>query len=355
MAGTPGHADPDLEDLRKDLGRNAGGYQFFQAVRLLRLLLDRDENGGGSEDGLWNRIAIRPNLSLAFPPRDIESLDWEGPAGKPVLDANFFGLYGVSSPLPNFYTEDLIEEKNDDGSASRDFLDILHGRLYTLLYEAWEKYRLSLRAFEKGEEEIENLFHVFTGLSLPVFRRIDPLAPTALRYAGLLTQHPRSAKSFEAILSDVLGGVPVRVDQCVERNVPLPEDQRLTLGGSLSLGEETVLGDRIANRTSQIAIRIGPVDNAAFEALLPGRENLRKVAFWKDFYLLDPLQAEIVILLSDTDPEPVRLGAGSRNRLGIDAWLESGTFSPEKSVSIPIASVLSDGRSAVFHSMRGTT
>ncbi len=340
MAGAAGDANPDLERLREDLGKNAAGYQFFQAVRLMRLLLSRNVDES-SEDAFWNRITLRPNLALAFPPHDIESLDWEGASGKPVLDANFFGLYGVSSPLPTFYTEDLIEEKIEDGSAARDFLDILHGRLYPLLYEVWEKNRLSLRAFEKGEKEIENLFHVFTGLSLPVFREIDPLASTALRYAGILTQHPRSAKGLESILSDVLDGAPVNIEQCVERRVALPDDQRLILGSELSLGEETVLGDRVTNRTNQLLIRIGPVDNAAFEALLPGRENLRKVAFWTDFYLLDPLLAEIEILLSDSDPSPVRLGAETRNRLGLDAWLEWGAYTREKSVFVRIDPVLS--------------
>ena len=339
MAGTPGNANIDLEVLRDDLGKHASEFQFFQAVRLLRLLRTKVE-GESFDEELWRQVTIRPTLSLAFPPNDIESLEWGGPAGKPVLDVNFFGLYGVASPLPTFYTEDLIEEKIEDGTAARDFLDILHGRLYPLLYEAWEKNRISLRAYEKGEKEIENLFHVFTGLSLPVFREVDPLASTALRYAGLLTQHPRSAKGLEAILSDVLGGVPVEVSQCVERHVAIPEEQRLALGRRLSLGEETVLGDRVPNRTNQVLIRIGPINNELFETLLPGRENLRKIAFWKEFYLLDPLLAELEILLSDTDPRPTCLGGDSRNRLGLDAWLEYGSFTPKKSVFIGVESVL---------------
>ena len=340
MAGTPGNANIDLEVLRDDLGKHASEFQFFQAVRLLRLLRTKVE-GESFDEELWRQVTIRPTLSLAFPPNDIESLEWGGPAGKPVLDVNFFGLYGVASPLPTFYTEDLIEEKIEDGTAARDFLDILHGRLYPLLYEAWEKNRISLRAYEKGEKEIENLFHVFTGLSLPVFREVDPLASTALRYAGLLTQHPRSARGLEAILSDVLGGVPVEVRQCVERHVAIPEEQRLALGRRLSLGEETVLGDWIPNRTNQVLVRIGPVDNETFETLLPGRENLRKIAFWTAFYLLDPLLSEIEILLSDTDPRPTCLGNDSRNRLGLDAWLEYGSFMPEKSVFVGVDSILS--------------
>ena len=353
MAGTAGHTDPDLEALRQDLGANAAGYEFFQAVRLLRLLLGKNGVSAESGDGFFEELRIRPSLSLAFPPQDIATLDWAGPLEKPVLEANFFGLYGVASPLPTFYTEDLIEEANNDGHAARDFLDILHGRLYPLLYETWEKYRLSLRAFEKGEEEITNLFHVFTGLSLPIFRKIDPLAPSALRYAGLLTQHPRSARGLETILSDVLEGVPVTVEQCVERTVPLPPEQRLTLGGELPLGEETVLGDRITNRTNQIRIRIGPVENEAFEDLLPGRENLRKVSFWQEFYLVDPVVAEVELLLADSRPEPISLGASGRCRLGLDAWLETGAFSPSKTVLFPLEPVLSPKDSSPLHSGKG--
>ncbi|EQD24928.1 MAG: hypothetical protein D084_Lepto4C00311G0003, partial [Leptospirillum sp. Group IV 'UBA BS'] len=67
MAGTAGYANPDLERLREDLGKKAAGYQFFQAVRLLRLLLAHDE-GASFEDEFWNRIAIRPDPVFGFPP-----------------------------------------------------------------------------------------------------------------------------------------------------------------------------------------------------------------------------------------------------------------------------------------------
>ena len=355
MAGTAGDADPDLARLREELETDAASFEFFQAVRLLRLLLTRNESSGANGDTFWEGIRIRPALSLAFPPRDLASITWDGPSGKPVLEANFFGLYGVASPLPTFYTEDLIEERNNDGSAARDFLDILHGLLYPLLYDTWEKVRLSLRAYEKGEEEIANLFHVFTGLSLPIFREADPLGSMTLRYAGLLTQHPRSARGLSAILSDVLEGVPVHVEQCVERSVSLPPEQRLTLGGTLPLGEETVLGDRIRNRTNQIRIRIGPVDNAAFEKLLPGQENLRKVAFWQEFYLIDPVSAEVELLLSVDAPEPIRLGASTRCRLGLDAWLETEEFAPLKSVVFPLSPVLSDQGANTFNSGKGVS
>ena len=62
--------------------------------------------------------------------------------GRYRIEANFFGLYGVTSPLPTFYTEDLIDEMRQGHSAGRDFVDILHAALYPLLFRAWEKHRI---------------------------------------------------------------------------------------------------------------------------------------------------------------------------------------------------------------------
>ncbi len=79
MAGTPGNANTDLEVLRDDLVKHASEFQFFQAVRLLRLLRKNVE-GENFDEELWRQVKIRPTLSLAFPPNDIESLEWGGAA-----------------------------------------------------------------------------------------------------------------------------------------------------------------------------------------------------------------------------------------------------------------------------------
>ncbi len=39
------------------------------------------------------------------------------------VQVNFLGLYGTSSPLPVFYTEDLIDEASDDESVAREFIE----------------------------------------------------------------------------------------------------------------------------------------------------------------------------------------------------------------------------------------
>ena len=117
-----------------------------------------------------SHIRVRANLSLGFPDTDIDCIEpmpGRAPGGDDALriTANFFGLYGVSSPLPTFYTEDLLDDQREGRHARREFFDILHASLYPLLFEAWRKYRLQLRAVE-GERRRRalDMLYAFAGL-----------------------------------------------------------------------------------------------------------------------------------------------------------------------------------------------
>src|SRR3546814_3878702 len=105
-----------IEPLLKEGHR----YAFFQALRLLRLYM--------GEQAFAQHVRVRPRLDLSFPENDIEHIARDGDTLH--ITANFFGLYGVTSPLPTFYTEDLIDERLAGASNSRAFLDILHAALY---------------------------------------------------------------------------------------------------------------------------------------------------------------------------------------------------------------------------------
>ncbi len=76
---------------------------FFRPCALLRLRFP-------SEKAFTDNVRIRPHLGLGFPQRDINHIERDA-SGRYRIEANFFGLYGVTSPLPTFYTEDLIEER----------------------------------------------------------------------------------------------------------------------------------------------------------------------------------------------------------------------------------------------------
>ncbi|MFL9988889.1 type VI secretion system baseplate subunit TssG [Paraburkholderia sediminicola] len=319
---------PVAED---SLVREGGSFAFFQLMRLLRLRYpDADE--------FDRHVRVRPNLSFSFPGRDVQTVERLAPppahdsgdtdeatvADDWRITANFFGLYGVSSPLPAFYTEDLFEERRVGHSASRDFLDVIHAALYPILQGAWEKYRLWLRIGERGEQGALDLLLALVGRmdAAPheAERRKDA---SLLPYASLFAQRPRSALALETLISGRLGGVAVKVVPCIERRIAISPEARCQLGGRRPLGD-MLLGDRLTERATTYALEIGPLDALRFRDLLPGGALHCRLVRDLSLFLDVRLSCLVRLHLAPAQARDATLGDSSWSALGLDTWLGNG-------------------------------
>ncbi|MGH7916640.1 MAG: type VI secretion system baseplate subunit TssG [Candidatus Binataceae bacterium] len=294
--------------------RQGRSYDYFQAVRLLRLLRRMDGGAAGAS------LRFRPNLSLAFPESDLNAIT--GTNGY-TLEPNFLALYGTSSPLPTFYTEDLIDEAREERGAVRDFLDIIHNVLYPLLYLTWCRYRAVVRVREERDETFDNELGLLIGLGERSLRQDVPYTAALMRYLGLFSQFPRCALGLKALLADFLG-VPVAVGQCELRRIPIPSDQRMVIGEQrMKLGEDQYLGAEIDDRMATVLIRIGPLGRELFARLSPGGALHKALEFMITFYLVSPLRCEMELLLAAGEAPPLSLGGERPLSLGLDTWLLS--------------------------------
>lgn len=332
MAGAD--RQPSL-DLKLDLLKQGHAFSFFQALRLLRLLGGRQGpagDGPGEPD-----VRIRPDLSLGFPASDIARIEEtaSGPAAF-RMTVTFLGLYGVSSPLPTFYTEELIDEALSESSTARDFLDAIHHRLFILLFRCWSKYRPFVRIVEeRDEDDLEKLFCLM-GLGEPELRRFAEKAPGLLRYVGLFARHPRSAAGLAGMLRDALGGVSVKVVPCVPRKAVIPPDQRTLLGVSGGrLGVDCFVGHEVDDRMGKFRLKIGPLGADRFSSLLPGREEHGRLALLVGLYLTDPLEYDLELVLAAGEAVTARPGAPRWSSLGLDTWIFSGSDLGEAAVVFP--------------------
>ena len=297
----------------RDLLKRGEQFSFFQAVRLLQ------RAGDGVEHS--QHLRIRPKLTLGFPDTDIDCIRALPDGGHEII-ANFFGLYGVTSPLPTFYTEDLFEEEREGRHATRDFLDIIHQTLYSVLIDTWNKYRLALRVVEHLDARVLNLLYAFVGLEDVGLRRSLPGSELLLRYAGLFSQKTRSALGLCTLLADAFSPAKVEVLPCVPRVAPIPADQRLCLGQQAHcLGEDSYLGSEIDDRENNFVVCIADLPEDVFHSLLPGSEGHRKLQFLISFYLIDPLSVTIKLMLRKGEVEPARLSEENWGCLGLDTWL----------------------------------
>ena len=314
-------------DLSQAFVRDGAAFAYFQALRLMR----RQE----SAQGRPTTIRVRPKLSLGFPDTDIDRIEALPDAAGWRVTANFFGLYGVTSPLPTYYSEDLLDDEREGQHARRDFLDIFHHALYPQLFLAWRKYRLHLRAVEERDPHALGTLFSFAGLGLSAQRQKLQRAPHLLRHLGLFALHTRSALGLQTLLADAFAPAQVAIDACVLQQLPIPAAQRLQLGLQAHvLGEESYLGLQIEDSDNLLRVSMSALPAELFQQLLPGAEGYARLRFLTRFYLTRPLQVDVALSLAPGERPGMQLGArqGTRGawcRLGLDTWLGADAAATE--------------------------
>lgn len=300
----PAGADPLLAQGHR--------YAFFQALRLLRL------RSADAQEFSQN-VRVRPAATLSFPDRDIEEIQLDE-AGKYRITANFFGLYGVTSPLPTFYTEDLIEEQLQGSSTARDFIDILHAALYPLLFRAWEKNRTWLAVAERQDAGRLDHLYALVGMGGGAGTH-HPGVRGLLPHAGNFNQFPRSALGLQSLAAGLLDELPVDVEPCVPEIVSIPEPARCLLAEqACELGENAMLGSRIAERAGGLLIHIGPIPAPRLQDLLPGAALHERLVRAITLYLRAPLRCVLALRVEPRQRQGARLGEGWC-QLGLNTWL----------------------------------
>ncbi len=328
-------ADPLLEQPWK--------YSFFQAVRLLQQRYGRGHRVGDVGKFVTEPIRFRPDTALSFSASDIVAIAPWGDRDKSdpcyEVKVTFMGLYGVTSPLPSFYSEEVLwNETADDQDLAKEFLDLVHHRLLSLLYRAWEKYRYSIQFSEHPRDRVTMRFLGLVGLATPeVENHVGLSGHHWLKFAGLLTQQPRSASGLESVLQHWLRVGRVSIRQCTGGWVDIHRGQQIQLGKkNHRLGQSTILGRQILSPASRISIHIGTVSYLTLNAFLPDKPLFHRLVALIRFFLKEWIETELIWEINSVSIPPLVLGKCSREetpRLGWNTWLGRGPMTENKKIS----------------------
>lgn len=320
MAAEDGGADPSVVRSLLDTGYN---YSFFQAVRLLQDLRPGAPRVGHQGPPEREAVRFRPSLNLSFAPSDIGNIRAvPGPDGSTryEITTNFMGLYGTTSPLPTYYTEDLLQQ-DPEKSLVRGFLDLFHHRVISLFYRAWEKYRYAVQFSPDGTDPFSRSLLALLGVSLDLFpegHRVPPLR--VLAYAGLISQRPHSSAALRGILADYFQPAPIDIEACVGQWLPVPHDQQNRLGEkNSSLGGNLTLGERVYDRSCTFRVVVGPVGLEDFMEFLPSGDKMAELREIVDLFNSDCLDYEIEVRIRRQEIPELRLASKSA-RLGWTTW-----------------------------------
>lgn len=347
-------------DLKKQFLSEATDLNFFQTVYLLeKLYADRGRIGTG-DDLQSEALRFETLNSLGFPSSEIAAImpplsfqnqaakleagvDYVGPVnelaslpslkdlpeigkGPLRLVATFMGLYGVSSPLPSYFT-DPITLKKIEYFELKKFLDIFSHRLYSLFYRSWKKYRHYSQFVPSEPDAYTMRLLALTGQWPRKANKAQPVKTTSefnlrrIPYARFLGNRVRSAKGLQQLLCGYFGFKQIRIREFELSWVEIPVKGKLG-EGMVTLGKSFRLGDQMQDRVSRFTVEIGPLPRQLFNEFLPSTTSplIEQVRELIDAYLRDPLDYEIKVIL-DPDVKILPVLGSENARMGMGIWL----------------------------------
>lgn len=303
-------------DLKQDLLDNSQEFDFFQAYRILQRL----NRAGQQSRFALKDIRVRPNLELGYGDTDVHDIQ-ELPQGRGYeIVTNLAGLYGISSPLPDYYSEELLDYEWEGYDGPRAFLDILHNHLLAKLFDAWRLYRLGQNTVEERQQNYRRLIASLSNNPALAENLDDELARYKLQFSGLFNLYSKTALGLKTILQGLLNkaDVEVRENQC--RRVPIPGSDRMRLGEHCTeLGGDAHLGSRIDDYSTGVTVVIGSLTEADYQRHFLDPKRWSLLCRLVREYLVQPLAVRLELRIVQPD-SGARLGQGW-NRLGSTSYL----------------------------------
>ena len=315
----------DFARLIADLKANGPSYSAFYAFHIAETLTKAIHPERDDERFDQSGLRFRPYEHYVFPSRDIQAFEWN--EGTATFVLTFMGLYGIDSPLPRLYHEQVALQQSVHGPGSvplQNFLDMFDNRFYWLYYQAWKKYRFHMLARQGARNKV--MERIFTFCGLPHRLRHDELGIPVfkwLRVSSILSHRVRSRSGLRLYLNEFFPHVGVRVHEFMPSRVRLGETPRLGRRAGKSafrLSRYSVIGRTKRDLMGRLRIDLGPIDFDDYLGFVPGSRNLSLLRDLLEIYLNDGLEYDVRFVIRSNSIRRLPLN-DRRSRLGISRWL----------------------------------
>ncbi len=245
---------------------------FYRFCQLLEQATP-DSPGLGSNSQLSHEpVRFRPHPGMGFPVSELKAveIDPDHPQRPPTVRTTFLGLYGVESPLPTSYLDD-IAQRREGTEAVTDFLDIFNHRLTTQFYRIWRKYSYPATFQPGGTDETSQCLLGLVGLGIPgTAERIGTPVSRFLALLGTLRLPTRTAEGIVALVNLLAANTKAKVTPHDRLNVALTRPVALSSRAPRTLSKRPVLGAQAADVNSQLLLTLYTEAADEAKAWLPG-------------------------------------------------------------------------------------
>lgn len=215
-------------------------------------------------------IRFRPHPGMGFPAGELKAIEVsEDESICPTIRTNFLGLYGVMSPLPTAYIDDIAQ--GVEGSEPlAEFLDIFNHRLTTQFYRVWRKYSYPATFEAGGSDRTSQYLLGLVGLGIEGSEaQIGTPISRFLALLGTMRLPTRTAEGISALVKLLAPHTQVKIIKHDKRRIPLLEAAKLKTRNPLSLASRPVLGFTATDVNSQILIQLTSDNIDEVEKWLP--------------------------------------------------------------------------------------
>ena len=319
MDGSLRHA-PGALALFDALRADPGSFDWFGALRRIECIYIDQPRLGRSARLADDPVRLAHSPSLDFAPRAIDRVAMDGDR-PPRIHSLMLGLWGPNGALPLHLTEYTLDrERTAHDATFTAFADMFHHRMLSLFYRAWAEAQPTVQMDRPDDDAFAHYVGALAGIDGPALQNRDALPDRFRRYmVGRMVAQVRNAEGLVAFLGAFFD-VAMHLDEFVAGWMPLPDEGRLRMGRTMSgLGSTAVLGASVRDAQNRFRIRLGPMGMADYKRFLPGGDALRELVAAVSFYVGDPMEWDVQLILRHDKVPPAHLGRGAR--MGLSTWM----------------------------------
>lgn len=243
-------------------------YRFCQ-------LLEQSQPGVPVTGSSWQvrqePVRFRPHPGMGFPASEIRGAEApEHPHLPPTVRITFMGLYGVESPLPTHYIDDIAQQR-EGYEATADFLDIFNHRLIAQYYRIWRKYSYPATFEAGGQDRTSQYLLGLAGLGIPGCAQ--NIATPVSRFLALLPVMllpGRTAEGLTSLVSLLAPGTRSRIWHHDRRRIPLKTPLTMNVRQPVSLKGRPVMGNHATDVNGQVLLQLATESAQEAQGWLPG-------------------------------------------------------------------------------------
>lgn len=243
-------------------------YRFCQ---LLEQALPDHPPLGSTAHPADDPVRFRPDPGMGFPASELRGIetDENHPQRPATVRTRLLGLYGVDSPLPTAFVDD-IAQRREGHEALEAFLDIFNHRIFTQFYRIWRKYSYPATFESGGNDATSQCLLGLIGLGIP--GTAEHIATPVSRFLALLSVMrlpTRNAEGITALVTLLAPDTHVKVTPHWPRKVALAQPAGLSSDHPVCLSQGTPLGSSGYDANSQLHLMLFTANQQEAKGWLP--------------------------------------------------------------------------------------